>query len=177
MPTDGLRVVVVADTHSNPHPRAYEHIRALKPGHILHAGDVGNLGVLTSLELLAPVSVVRGNIDERKPELPDAATLAFRRPTGSALTVLMTHIGLRGPKLRKATRELAQRERAGLVVCGHSHIPLMGRDDGIVIFNPGSIGPRRFALPIVFGVLEVSAESASLKHIDCETGEEWSPPG
>jgi predicted phosphodiesterase len=71
----------------------------------------------------------------------------------------------------------ATSERAGLVVCGHSHVPFIGRDRGIGMFNPGSIGPRRFQLPIVLGHIEVAANSVKLRHIDCETGQTWLPPG
>jgi len=42
--------------------------------------------------------------------------------------------------------KLARAEHASLVVCGHSHVPFIGQDKGITVFNPGSIGPRRFSL-------------------------------
>ena len=176
VPSSGLRLVIVADTHSHPHPDASRHIRALKPHWILHAGDVGHLSVLTSLEAIAPVAAVRGNIDEHRPELPDVLTLRLRDSGGGTLTVLMLHIGVRGPRLTKSTRALAQQEKAGLVICGHSHVPLLGRDSGIAILNPGSIGPRRFALPITFAQLDVTSTGASMSHICCETGATWSPP-
>ncbi len=58
---------------------------------------------------------------------------------------------------------------------GHSHVPFIGRDRDLAIFNPGSIGPRRFHLPIVFGVLDVKDRKVSMRHVSCETGEVWSP--
>jgi hypothetical protein len=61
------------------------------------------------------------------------------------------------------------------VVCGHSHVPFIGRDRGLSVFNPGSIGPKRFHLPIVFGVIDIAKNGVSLQHIDCETGERWEP--
>jgi predicted phosphodiesterase len=61
------------------------------------------------------------------------------------------------------------------VVCGHSHIPFIARDRGVGVFNPGSIGPRRFGLPIVLGSIEITDTGAALKHIDCETGKPWMP--
>jgi hypothetical protein len=54
-------------------------------------------------------------------------------------------------------------------------VPFVGRDRGLTVFNPGSIGPRRMHLPIVFGVLEIAAAKLSLRHVNCETGEPWSP--
>jgi predicted phosphodiesterase len=61
------------------------------------------------------------------------------------------------------------------VVCGHSHVPFAAHDRGITVFNPGSAGPRRFQLPIVFGVIDVSTEGVSVRHIECETGLPWKP--
>jgi predicted phosphodiesterase len=37
------------------------------------------------------------------------------------------------------------------VVCGHSHKPLAEARGGVLHFNPGSAGPRRFSLPITVG--------------------------
>ena len=69
----------------------------------------------------------------------------------------------------------ARAREAGLVVCGHSHVPLIARDRDLAVFNPGSVGPRRFQLPIVFGLIEVSSSAVRLAHIDCETGQAWKP--
>ena len=71
---------------------------------------------------------------------------------------------------------MARARGASLVVCGHSHVPFIGRDQGLVVFNPGSIGPRRFHLPIVFGVIDLGPGGVKLRHVDCETGRTWEPP-
>jgi uncharacterized protein len=44
------------------------------------------------------------------------------------------------------------------------------------VFNPGSIGPRRFSLPIVFGTIDVTSSGLNLAHIDVATGAKWLPP-
>lgn len=59
-----LRLAIVADTHSHPHPKAASWIGALAPDAISHAGDIGDLEVLDQLGKLAPVIAVRANIDE-----------------------------------------------------------------------------------------------------------------
>lgn len=170
-----MRLAVVADTHSAPHPRAAALIAAERPNHILHAGDVGNLEVLSALRAIAPVTAVRGNVDELAPDLPDAVTVDVRDGDAALFRLLLLHIAVYGPKLRGDVARLARAEHAGAVVCGHSHVPFLGRDQGLVIMNPGSIGPRRFALPIVFGVLDVSRERVTFEHVSCETGERWMP--
>jgi len=62
-------------------------------------------------------------------------------------------------------------------VCGHSHIPFIVRERGLTVFNPGSCGPRRFHLPIVFGRIGFGPNGLGMSHVDCETGEPWSPAG
>ena len=173
--SNGLRLAVVADTHSKPHPNAATHIRARRPDAILHAGDIGELFVLDDLEQIAPVLAIRANIDPPARDVPETMTIEIVDAGRSVLTLVLQHIAVYGPKLRKDARELARRESASLVVCGHSHIPFIGRDAGLSVFNPGSIGPRRFGLPIVFGMMEPEGGRLQMHHVNCETGQRWAP--
>jgi uncharacterized protein len=170
-----LRLAIVADTHSAPHPNAADLIARLLPDAILHAGDIGELSVLDTLAKLAPVIAVRGNIDERAPDLADAVAIDVQSGGASVITLLLMHIAVYGPKLRADAARLATENGAKLVVCGHSHVPFIGRDRGLTLFNPGSIGPRRMHLPILFGVLEIAGGKLSLRHVNCETGADWTP--
>jgi uncharacterized protein len=176
-----LRLVAVADTHSQPHPATAERLRALAPAAILHGGDIGDLGVLDELAAIAPVFAVRGNIDIRARDLPDILLIDLVRRDhdggARALRILLTHIAVAGPRLRPEIAKRAREAGASLVVCGHSHVPFIGEERGITMFNPGSIGPRRFHLPIVFGTIDVSPRGVRLAHVSCETGEVWLPPG
>lgn len=171
---DTLTAGVVSDTHSKPDARALSQLEALRPDVILHGGDVGDLEVLQRLGSIAPVHAVRGNIDERT-ELPDGLVLSFEGRRGPALSCFLTHVAVAGPRLRADAARRAKAERCSLVVCGHSHVPFLGREQGLVVFNPGSIGPRRFTLPILYGVLRVTPAAVKLEHIDCETGRAWQP--
>jgi putative phosphoesterase len=170
-----LDVVVVADTHGHAHPNARPLIERLAPKLIVHAGDIGDVAVLEPLREVAPLLAVRGNIDARLPGFVDSMDIDFVRGERSVLKVLLTHIAVYGPKLRAEVARLAAARSARLVLCGHSHVPFLGRDKGLVMFNPGSIGPRRFQLPITFGVLSIRPDQVSLRHISCETGETWLP--
>lgn len=169
------RIAVVADTHSRPHPLSAGHLASLAPAAILHAGDIGELSVLDDLAQVAPVFAVRGNIDTHARQLPDVLTIDVDAD-GRSMRLLLTHIAVYGPKLRADVAKMARAEKASLVVCGHSHVPFIGQEAGLTVFNPGSIGPRRFSLPIVFGTIEVAPTGVRLTHIDCETGQAWSPP-
>ncbi len=177
LPADTARIAVVADTHSSPHPRAAELLTARAPQAIIHAGDIGDRVVLDDLAKIAPVYAVRGNIDPVG--LPDALTIDVGQ-----LRILVVHIGVAGPRLRAEVAKRARAEHANLVICGHSHVPFIGKERDLAVFNPGSIGPRRFTLPIVFGMIELAPDGSlrsragvKLVHVDCETGRVWLPPG
>lgn len=170
-----LGLAVVADTHSALHPATTKHLSALRPDAILHAGDIGDLKVLDSLAGIAPVFAVRGNIDVRAPDLPDLLTLDLVSGDALLLRILLMHIAVDGPKLRADAARLAHSHSASMVVCGHSHVPLIARDGDVAVFNPGSAGPRRFRLPIVFGAIRVTPVAVRLEHFSCESGRPWSP--
>jgi uncharacterized protein len=170
-----LRIVAVADTHGKPHPKLDQHLRTLAPNCIVHAGDIGDRKVLETLAKHAPVTAVRGNIDERASDLPDVITITVQNNDQTLLRMLLLHIAVNGPKLRADIVRLAQSEDTSLVICGHSHVPFATHDRGITVFNPGSVGPKRFALPIVLGVIDLSPNGVSVRHIDCETGLPWRP--
>lgn len=182
--SDGtLRLAAVADTHSRPHPSAGTHLASLRPDAILHAGDIGDLAVLDQLAQVAPVLAVRGNIDTRAHGLPDVLLVDVHADTGTGagqhgwkLRILVIHIAVAGPRLRGEVARMARAEGASLIVCGHSHVPFMGRDRDLTFFNPGSVGPKRFHLPILFGTIEVTPSGVQLFHFDCETGQRWTPP-
>jgi putative phosphoesterase len=169
-----LTIAVVADTHSQPHAAIRAHLEALAPDAILHAGDIGDPSVIDQLAALAPVFVVRGNIDTRT-TFPDVLTLDLIGGDRH-LRIFLTHIAVNGARLRSDVARMARAERASLVVCGHSHVPFIGQERELTVFNPGSIGPRRFQLPIVFGTIILTGKGVRLAHINCETGQPWTPP-
>jgi putative phosphoesterase len=171
-----LRLAVVADTHSALHPNALAVLAALQPDTILHAGDVGDLRVLDELKTVCPVLAVRGNIDVRLPGLADVLVVEVVSASRLVIRILLLHIGVNGPKLRADVARLARAESASLVVCGHSHIPFIGTDRGLTVFNPGSAGPRRFSLPILLGTIDVNPSDFRMRHFDCNTGQPWEPP-
>jgi putative phosphoesterase len=174
-PDGALRLVVVADTHGEPHPRSAELIAAQRPNHILHAGDIGALAIVDGLREIAPVTAVRGNIDAQVPGVPDVVTLDVRDGDRSLVRLLLLHIAVYGPRLRADAVRMARAHDAGLVVCGHSHVPFIGCDQGIACVNAGSIGPRRFQLPIVFAVVDIRRDGVTMHHVSCETGSRWEP--
>ena len=53
-----------------------------------------------------------------------------------------------------------------VVVSGHSHKPGSNQRGEVLYVNPGSAGPRRFALPIAAAELLIEGATVSVKHQD-----------
>ena len=134
---------VISDTHGLLRPEAIAALRG--SDRIVHAGDIGSPDVLRAIEAIAPVTAVRGNNDHGPwaKKLPVTEVLAIG---GASLYVIHD------------VKELDLDPRAAglaVVIAGHSHRPLSEERDGVLFFNPGSAGPRRFRLPICVGHLVV----------------------
>ena len=67
-----------------------------------------------------------------------------------------------------------QPEAAGfdVVVYGHSHVAKQEMKNGVLYFNPGSAGPRRFRLPVTVGRLNVKDGKATAEIIEIVPGAE-----
>lgn len=140
-------VGVISDTHGLLRPEA---VAALEGSdHIIHAGDVGDPAILDKLAEIAPVIAVRGNVDHNSwaKRLPETELLEV-----DGLSLYVLHI------LEKLD---LKPEAAGIhaVIYGHSHVPKQENKDGVLYFNPGSAGPRRFNLPITVGKLIVAGNT------------------
>lgn len=144
-----MRLGVISDTHGLLRPEVFKAFEAVD--HILHAGDVGPLDLLTELEALAPVAAVYGNTDggDVRAQLPQVAALQL-----DGFDIVVTH----GDQLGSPTPQALNRAfpEAQIIIYGHTHRPLLTIVDVVVtVMNPGSAGPRRFSLPPSVGILEL----------------------
>ena len=131
---------VLSDTHGLLRPAVLAALAGCDA--ILHAGDVGDPEILERLRAIAPLHVVRGNVDEGPglESLPDAA-----RGEYAGVSWRMTH--------RPEDIPASWFERARLVVCGHTHRSAIETRGACLWLNPGSCGPRRFHLPVTLAIL------------------------
>lgn len=134
---------VISDTHGLLRAEALE---ALQGSHaIIHAGDVGDPAILTKLSEIAPVTAVRGNVDRgswaRKLHETNVLEIA-------GISIYVLHI-LDQLDLKPEAAGFAA------VIYGHSHVPKQEMKNGVLYFNPGSAGPKRFRLPVSAGRLEI----------------------
>jgi hypothetical protein len=140
-----MRVAVISDTHGLLRPEALSALHGAD--HILHAGDVGDRAILDALRAIAPVTAIRGNIDEGGScgHLPPTELVEL-----NGRSIYMLH---------DVKRLDLNPEAAGIaaVVFGHSHKPLVEQRRGVLFLNPGSAGPRRFELPVTVAWLHIEA--------------------
>jgi len=147
---------VISDTHGLLRPEA---VRALEGSDIIvHAGDIGSPEVLSALKAIAPLFAVRGNTDNSpwSSKIPASDTANFRG--------LLFHV------LHDIGRIDLDPQAAGIhiVISGHSHIPAITQKDGVLYLNPGSAGPRRYALPVTLARITIQGKELSPEIISLE---------
>jgi uncharacterized protein len=151
-----ILIGVVSDTHGLLRPEALEALHGVD--RIVHAGDVGSSEVLEALRALAPLSVVRGNNDR--------GAWAEALPSTEWVEV--------GDAVLYVLHDIAELDldpaAAGVqaVISGHSHRPALERRGGVLYINPGSIGPRRFRLPVALALLRVAGTALDARIIELE---------
>lgn len=151
-----FKVGVISDTHSVWHPAipaAFHGVQA-----IVHAGDVGNLGILTRLQAIAPVTAVRGNCDSlAMTHLPEAALSEF---AGHRIGLIHGH-QFDYSRISESAFAHFVAERASIVVHGHTHEPLFKKEAGGFVVNPGAVKTGYTRLNPTVGVLELNAGAPS----------------
>ena len=135
---------VISDTHGLLRPEAMAALRGSE--HILHAGDIGSPDIVPALEELAPVTAIRGNIDV-EPWAQEFSPSEVVEIAG--LHLYMVH-DVRALDLNPAVAGFAA------VISGHTHQAAQETKNGVLYFNPGSAGPKRFKLPASVGFLEIT---------------------
>jgi hypothetical protein len=146
-----MRIGVISDTHGLLRPAAVEMLEGAE--HILHAGDIGAPAILEALREIAPVTAIRGNIDE-------GGSCAFLPATE------LVELDSRSIYMLHDVKQLdLNPEAAGIsaVIFGHSHKPLIEQRRGVLFLNPGSDGPRRFQLPVTVAWLDTAPEGLTAR--------------
>ena len=162
-----LRIGLLSDTHGYFDDRITEHFGSCDE--IWHAGDIGDLEVITKLSRIAPVVAVYGNID--------GSPIRSRYPRHQRLTregvdMWMTHIGGYPGNYDARIKADILENPPGLFISGHSHILKVMHDKklGILHMNPGSAG--RNGLHKVRTLLRFEVDQGRVANVDViELGE------
>jgi putative phosphoesterase len=146
-----MRIGVISDTHGYLDPRVFEFFEDVEQ--ILHAGDIGREDIITSLETIAPVIAVHGNVDHYPLTQHYPATQAV---TLRETAVLIVH-DIADIRMGRASKQYVHfpRGRPDLVIYGHSHIAKIHRDGETVLFNPGAAGKARLKSEPSVGILTI----------------------
>ncbi len=139
-----MLIGVISDTHGLLRPEAVAALRGSSL--ILHAGDIGERKLLADLQTVAPVLAVRGNVDPPRWHDIPLTQIVEAGPLLLYMLHNLDHLGL-------------VPEAAGFaaVIYGHSHKPAISSRNGVLYFNPGSAGRKRFRLPISIGRLRIDS--------------------
>ena len=135
---------IISDTHGLLRPEAMHALQGSDL--IIHAGDVGDPGIIEELKSIAPVFAVRGNVDTEPwaQALPETEVIE----AGPA-TIYVLH-DVHALDLDPAAAGFH------IVISGHSHKPARTEQAGVLFLNPGSAGPRRFQLPVTIARLDLT---------------------
>jgi putative phosphoesterase len=141
-----LTLGVLSDTHGH----LYAPVARMLEGvdHIIHAGDICSLEVLSRLRGIAPVTAVRGNCDNEAwaAALPHQAEIEL-----AGVRFSVTHVGGRRP----AGAASPVPDGPEVVVTGHTHLAALEQRGQALYLNPGSAGPRRFGRPRTLARVEI----------------------
>lgn len=151
-----MRVGLISDTHGMVRKTAVHALKGVD--RLIHAGDIDTVSVLDALEKIAPVTVVRGNMDSPR---------VF---PGLAEWDLIDIGGLFFYVLHDLNRMDISPSAAGVsvVVSGHTHRPAIEQRGGVLYVNPGSAGPNRNGLPVTLAVLEIDSDQIQPRIIELD---------
>ena len=150
-----MKAGILSDTHDLLRPEVTDTLQGCD--YILHGGDISSQRILDQLEQIAPMKAVRGNNDK---EWAEHLPLFLDFELGG-LHIYMTH------KKKDLPKDLTAYD---LVIFGHSHQyaevwqETVGKKR-ILLFNPGSCGPRRFIQPITMAILRIDPDGWEIKQV------------
>jgi putative phosphoesterase len=144
---------VISDTHGLLRPEVTQHFNGVS--HIFHAGDIGSIDILKRLETIAPVTAVSGNMDKGAIAsfLNDTETLTFRNFKFFMIHDL-SHFNGTSPS-----------SKFDVIISGHTHLPQLQNNNGVMYLNPGSAGPERTGKPISLAKITFREGRLWAKHI------------
>ncbi len=144
--------VVLADTHIPRRARVLPEalVPHLKRADlVLHAGDLIEASLIDELALYAPVRAVKGNVDLPEVDLPETIEFDF----GGTKIAMVHDSGRKEGRRRRLARRFPG---ARVIVFGHSHIPFLEDEDGLLLLNPGSPTDKRRQPRHTFALLRVT---------------------
>jgi hypothetical protein len=158
-----MRIGVVSDTHGYLDPRALTALQGVD--RIIHAGDIGDLAVISALDDIAPVIAVRGNVDAGTPLARQFQPVA--QVTWEDVHIFVTHVG--GKPANLVT--MLPAPRPDVYIFGHTHVALKETLEGVLFLNPGAAGHPRFGGSVSVALIDVEHGHATAQIVMLEDQE------
>ncbi|HBH61048.1 MAG TPA: metallophosphoesterase [Nitrospiraceae bacterium] len=147
---------IISDTHGLLRPKAFSALQGSDL--IIHAGDIGDLQIINSLETISTVVAVRGNMDN------DIRAFHLKRTelvgVGSHRIYVVHDVCTLDIEPSSADIRV--------IIHGHSHRPAIQEYEGLLYINPGSAGPRRFKLPVTVALLHIKGKNLHAEIVDVQ---------
>lgn len=153
---EDLIIGIISDTHGFLRPEA---VRGLENCNlIIHGGDIGKIEIIDELQQITRVVAVRGNIDKGQ--------LAELFPATEVVEIANKYIYI----IHDLNQMDIDPKAAGfdVVISGHSHSPKEEIINDVLYLNPGSVGPKRFSLPVSFAKIRIKGDDIFTEIINIE---------
>jgi putative phosphoesterase len=155
------RIGLISDTHGYLDKAVRTHFDTCDE--IWHAGDFGGVGIADELKTIKPLRGVYGNIDGYDVRSIYPQHLSWHC---EEVSVYMTHIGGYPKRYAPGIKSEIMANKAGLFICGHSHILKIIYDDQLACLhiNPGAAGKQGWHK--MRTLVRLTIDGAAMK--DCE---------
>jgi uncharacterized protein len=154
------KIGLISDSHGFIDEKVISHLKDVDE--IWHAGDIGDLSVMSQLPIGKMLRIITGNIDgsEARNQYPEELWFEVE-----GLKIGMIHIGGKPPQYAKGIKNLIRQHGAQLFVCGHSHICKVEFDKNLncLYINPGAIGLSGFHIMRTMLLFEI--ENAKIQNL------------
>jgi putative phosphoesterase len=163
-----MKIIVVSDTHMPRSSRQLPNrlVQELRTADlILHAGDWTSEEVYEELARYAPVEGVAGNNDGEAVASRFGCRKKLQLPGGVTIGLVHGHGAKAGLTAEQTAGHSFAPGEADLIVFGHSHIPVLKRQGGRLLFNPGSPTDKRREKQYSFGILDIEGRKIEARHV------------
>jgi len=135
------KILLLSDTHSYIDDQILKFVK--QADEVWHAGDIGTLDVMDTIQKIKPVRAVYGNIDDAQIRSEFPLNNKF---TIENVSVWITHIGGYPNRYDVKIREEISKNPPKLFISGHSHIlkVMFDKKLNLLHMNPGASGKHGF---------------------------------
>jgi putative phosphoesterase len=154
-----MKIGVIADTHGVLPDTVFDIFRDVK--HIFHAGDIGNVEVITGLEIICPVSAVYGNVDSW-PITVNYPPMLVTELDGKSICLIHDII-----KPKYFSYQMFKKGiEAEIVISGHTHVAGFQIYHNVFYLNPGSVSKPRDRKAGTVAILDLNSKPFKPKIIE-----------